>query len=72
MLVRGKRIENIAGEAVVVSEAMRILNYVVIPVSGIPMLFISLFSMLIYYRVRRPAKSKAEIQEELKNENRES
>ena len=72
MLVRGKRIENIAGEVVVVSEAMRIPNYVVIPAIGIPMLFISLFSMLIYYRVRRPAKSKAEILEELKKENKES
>lgn len=72
MLVRGKRIENIAGEVVVVSEAMRIPNYVVIPAIGIPMLFISLFSMLIYYRVRRPAKSKTEILEELKKENKES
>ena len=72
MLVRGKRIENIAGEVVVVSEAVRIPNYVVIPAIGIPMLFLSLFSMLIYYRVRKPAKSKAEILEELKKENKES
>ena len=72
MLVRGKRIENIAGEVVVVSEAVRIPNYVVIPAIGIPMLFLSLFGMLIYYRVRKPAKSKEEILEELKNGNRES
>ena len=32
----------------------------------------SLFSMLIYYRVRKPVKSKAEILEELKKENKES
>ena len=72
MLVRGKRIENIAGEVVVVSEAVRIPNYVVIPAIGIPMLFLSLFFMLIYYRVRKPVKSKAEILEELKKENKES
>lgn len=72
MLVRGKRIENIAGEVVVVSEAVRIPNYVVIPAIGIPLLFLSLFSMLIYYRVRKPVKSKAEILEELKKENKES
>ena len=65
MLVRGKRIENLVGEVVVVSEAVRIPNYLVAPAIGIPMLFISLFIMLIYYRVKGPRKSKAEILEEL-------
>lgn len=66
MLVRGKRIENIAGEVVVVSEAVRIPNYLVAPAIGIPMLFLSLIIMLIYYRVRGPRKSKEQILEDLK------
>lgn len=46
MLVRGRRIENIAGEVVVVAEAVRIPTYVVIPAVGIPLLFLSLAGML--------------------------
>lgn len=50
MLVRGKRIDNIIGEVVVVSEAVRIPNYIVAPAICIPLLFIILLIMLIYYR----------------------
>lgn len=66
MLVRGKRIENIAGEVVVVAEAVRIPNYVVIPAVGIPLLFITLVTALIVSSVKGPRKSKKEILEELR------
>ena len=66
MLVRGKRIENITGEVVVVAEAVRIPNYVVIPAVGIPLLFLSLAGMLIYYRIKGLAKSKQEMLKELR------
>ena len=66
MLVRGRRIENIAGEVVVVAEAVRIPTYVVIPAVGILLLFLSLAGMLLYYRIKGPGKSGREILEELR------
>mgnify|MGYP002512388553 CR=1 FL=1 len=66
MLVRGKRIENIAGEVVVVAEAVRIPTYVVIPAVGIPLLFITLTVALIVSSVRGRKKSKKEILDELR------
>ena len=66
MLVRGRRIENIAGDVVIVAEAVRIPNYIVIPAVGIPMLFLVLAAMLLYYRIKGPGKSKDEILKELR------
>ena len=66
MLVRGRRIDNIAGEVVVAAEAVRIPTYIVIPAVGIPMLFIVLLIMLIYYRIVGPGKTEKEILEELR------
>ena len=66
MLVRGKRIENIAGEVVVVAEAIRIPTYVVIPAVGIPLLFITLTVALIVSSVKGRRKSKKEILDELR------
>lgn len=66
MLVRGRRIDNIAGEVVVVAEAVRIPTYIVIPAVGIPMLFVALLIMLIYYRIVGPGKTEKEILEELR------
>jgi len=66
MLVRGKRIDNIAGEVVVVAEAIRIPNYVVIPAVGIPLLFVTLTIMLIISSARGREKSKREILDELR------
>lgn len=66
MLVRGRRIENIAGEVVVVAEAVRIPNYIVIPAVGIPLLFFVLLVMLLYYRIKGPDKSNDEILKELR------
>lgn len=66
MLVRGKRIENIAGEVVVVAEAVRIPNYVVIPAVGIPLLFVTLTIMLIVSSVKGRKMTKKEILDELR------
>ena len=68
ILVRGRRIENIEGEVVVVAEAVRIPNYVVIPAIGIPLLFLVLAAMLIYYRVKGPERSAEEILEDLRKD----
>ena len=55
LLVRGTRIENAAGQTVVVApEATRIPTGIVIPAVGIPLLFLFLLGLLIYYRRRRP------------------
>lgn len=66
MLVRGKRIDNIIGEVVVVSEAVRIPNYIVAPAICIPLLFIILLIMLIYYRRLGPRKTEAELLDEMR------
>lgn len=68
MLVRGHRIDNIAGEVVVVAEAVKIPTYVVIPAIGIPLLFLLLTVSLIYYGVKKPPKSKEQMLEELRKE----
>lgn len=68
MLVRGKRIDNIIGEVVVVSEAVRIPNYIVAPAICIPLLFIILLIMLIYYRRLGPRKTEAELLDEMRKQ----
>jgi len=50
----------------VVSEAVRIPNYVVAPAIGIPLLFIILLIMLIYYRRLGPRKTEAELLDEMR------
>ncbi len=52
MLVRGHRIfpEEVRPTIVVLPDAVRIPNYVAIPAVGIPMLFLFLIGMFIYYR----------------------
>ena len=65
ILVRGRRVNNLAGEAVVSAEAVRIPNYLVIPAIGIPLLFLILAAMLLYYRIKPPKKTKAELLEEI-------
>ena len=66
MLVRGKRIENIAGEVVVVAEAVRIPNYMVIPAVGIPLLFVTLTVLLIFGSIGGRKPTKRDILEELR------
>ncbi len=69
MLVRGHRIENLAGEVVVSAEAVRIPNYIVIPAVGIPLLFLLLMLMLIYHRRRGPKRSGQELLDEIRKKN---
>ena len=66
LLVRGHRIENIPGEVVVTAGGVRIPPYIVAPAVGVPLLFLVLLGMLIYYS-RKPKKhTQEEILEELK------
>ena len=51
MLVRGHRVANESGDLVVAPEAYRIPNYLTIPAVAIPLLFLFLLGMLIYYRI---------------------
>ena len=66
MLVRGKRIENLAEALVVSAEAVRIPSYLVIPAVGIPIVFVLLLILLIYYSHRKPSKTQEEWLKELK------
>lgn len=52
MLVRGHRIDNISGAIAIPAEAVQIPNYIAIPAVGIPMLFVFLVGMLLYYRFK--------------------
>ena len=62
MLVRGHRIANVDGKTILIApEAMRIPNYLTIPAVGIPLLFLLLLGMLLYYRIRRPKYTEDEI-----------
>ena len=66
MLVRGYRIDNIIDQDVVTAEAVQIPRYIAIPAVGVPMLFVFLVCMLVYYRVRPPAMSKRQTLDELR------
>lgn len=66
MLVRGKRIDNIVGEVVVVAEAVRIPNYLVIPAVGIPLLFVTLTLLMIFSSIGGHKPTKREILEDLR------
>lgn len=50
LLVRGHRIDNIAGRVVIPAEALQIPNYIAVPAVAIPMLFTYLVGSLVYYR----------------------
>ena len=58
LLVRGHRVNNILNADVVTSEAVQIPRYIAIPAVGVPILFMFLIGMLVYYRVRRPEFNK--------------
>lgn len=68
MLVRGRRIENIAIEEIaeVRAEARRLPNYYTMFGVGLPILFILLVIMMITTGKRKPKKSYEEILDELK------
>ncbi len=66
ILLRGHRIKNINGDVAVAAEATLIPTYIVAPAVGIPILFVTLAIMLIYYRRRGPIRTEAEILEHLR------
>ena len=61
MLVRGHRIANESGDLVVTPEAYRIPNYLTIPAVAIPLLFLFLIGMLIYYRISNAKMKKNDV-----------
>lgn len=65
ILMRGHRIANLDGKATP-AEAVKIPTYIVIPAVGIPLLFIVLTIMLIYYRRKKPGKSAKDILDDLR------
>ena len=66
ILLRGHRIKNINGDIAITAEATRIPTYIVIPAVGIPILFVMLVIMLIYYRRKGPRKSDRELLDAIK------
>lgn len=65
ILMRGHRIANLDGKATP-AEAVKIPTYIVIPAVGIPLLFIVLTIMLIYYRRKKPGKDAKDILDDLR------
>lgn len=65
ILMRGHRVANLDGQATP-AEAVKIPSYIVIPAVGIPLLFIILAAMLIYYRRKRPGKTTDKMLDEIK------
>ena len=57
LLVRGHWIPNLAASPDVLEDAVRIPVYIVLPAVGIPLMFLFLMGMLLYYR-RRPVVKK--------------
>lgn len=66
ILVRGRRIKNPSGNIEVTADAVRIPTYIVIPAVGVPLLFVLLLIMLIYYRRKGPNISGQELLDEIK------
>ena len=58
LMIRGKRIENIHGDVVIIPSGQHIPEFVVVPAIVIPLLFIELILLLIYYRRRKPTMSR--------------
>lgn len=65
ILMRGHRIAGLDGIAAP-AEAVRIPVYIVIPAIGIPILFLLLTGLLIYYRRRGPMKSEEQILDDMR------
>lgn len=65
ILMRGHRIANLDGKATP-AEAVKIPTYIVIPAVGIPLLFIVLVIMLIYYRRKGPGKTTQEMLDDIR------
>ena len=67
MLIRGHRIESMDSIATP-AEAVKIPTYIVVPAVGIPMLFVVLVIMLIYYRRKAPKRSTQDVLDQIKND----
>lgn len=68
MLVRAHHIENLDAVATP-NEAVRIPTYIVVPAVGIPILFVVLAIMLIYYRRKGPTRTTQELLDQIKSSN---
>ena len=68
MLIRGHRIATMDSIATP-NEAVKIPTYIVVPAVGIPILFIVLVVMLIYYRRKAPRRSTQDMLEQIKHDN---
>ena len=67
MLVRGHRIENLVDDTLL-ADAVQIPRYIAITAVGVPLLFVFLVGMLVYYRVRRPEMDKELVTETLRQQ----
>lgn len=68
ILLRGRRIKNINGDIAITAEATRIPTYIVMLAVGIPLLFLMLLILLIYYRWRGPIRTEQELLEGIRNQ----
>lgn len=66
LLVRGHRIENITGMVAIPPEGVLIPSYVAVPAVALPMLFVYLVGVLLYYRIKRPSFNKERVLQELR------
>lgn len=68
MLVRGKRIANLAGEVIIKADAKRIPGYIMIPFIAAPILLLALVAMTISGLVKGKTYSKDRMLQELRSE----
>lgn len=66
MLVRGIRIEDIDEKVMVDADAVQVHPYIVIPAVVIPIVFLILLGMLVYYRLKKPPKTSEALLENIK------
>lgn len=67
MLMRGTRVDNVNSVATP-AEAVRIPTYIIIPAVGIPLLFILLVIMLVYYHWKGKKKTTEELLDEIRKQ----
>lgn len=66
ILVRGTRIDNINENVMESADAVRVQPYIAIPVIVIPLIFMILLGLLIYYRFKKPPKTNEALLEDIK------
>ena len=70
MLLRGVRTDGAAEAVVVDPDAAQIPSYIVVPAVGVPVLFLLLAGMLVFYRFAGRKRSGKELLQELKEQQR--